>query len=133
MNETEYFLDSIPDSINPNWIDKIEVLKSEVQKYIYGDGNGVVLIYPNKKYFDQISLLLKTYPNIQEQINEQTLDSIYIKALNSHLTYYYRVDKNSLSQTSRLKGLRIILDRIAFTNFSHQTSCLITPTNMVKL
>ena len=43
LNETEYFLETIPDSINPNWIEKIEVLKIEEQKYIYGNGNGVVL------------------------------------------------------------------------------------------
>jgi len=85
MNETEYFLDTIPDSINPDWIEKIEVLKSEEQKYIYGDGNGVVLIYPKKKYFAQISLLLETNLNNQEQIDKQTLDSIYIDALNSRI------------------------------------------------
>lgn len=85
MNETEYFLDTIPDSINPNWIEKIEVLKSEEQKYIYGNDNGVVLIYPKKKYFEQISLLLKATPKNQEPIDKQTLDSIYIKALNSRI------------------------------------------------
>lgn len=85
MDKTEYFLDSIPNSINPNWIDKIEVLKSEEQKYLYGNGNGIVLIYPKKKYFKQIGLLLETIPNNQEQIDKQTLDSIYLKALNSRI------------------------------------------------
>ncbi len=42
LDKMEYSLDSIPNSINPNWIDKIEVLKSEEQKYLYGNGNGVV-------------------------------------------------------------------------------------------
>ncbi|WP_282037928.1 hypothetical protein [Saccharicrinis aurantiacus] len=83
MNENEYFLDTIPDSINPDWIEKIEVLKSEDQKYIYGNGNGIVLIYPNKEYFEQISLLLKTTPKNLEQVDKQRLDSIYIKALNN--------------------------------------------------
>ncbi len=85
MDETEYFLDSIPNSINPNWIEKIVVLKSEEQKYLYGNGNGVILIYPKKKYFKQISSLLETIPNNLEQIDKQTLDSIYIKALNSRI------------------------------------------------
>jgi hypothetical protein len=85
MNGTEYFLDSIPNSINPNWIDKIEILKSEEQKYIYGNGNRIVLIYPQKKYYKQISSLLETIPNNQEQIDKQTLDSVYIKALNSRI------------------------------------------------
>jgi len=85
MNETEYFLDTIPDSINPDWIEKIEVLKSEEQKYIYGNNNGVVLIYPKKKYLEQISFLLKTTPKNQEPIGRQILDSIYLKALNSRI------------------------------------------------
>ena len=38
MDKTEYSLDSIPNSINPSWIDKIEVLKSEEQKYLFGNG-----------------------------------------------------------------------------------------------
>ncbi len=85
MNEIEYYFDTIPASINPNWIEKIEVLKSEEQKYIYGNANGIVLIYPQTKYFKQISLLFDTIPNNQEQIDKQTLDSIYIKALNSRI------------------------------------------------
>lgn len=85
MNETEYFLDTIPNSINPNWIKKIEVLKSERQKSICANDNGVVLIYPKKKYYGQISFLLKTTPKNQEPIDKQTLDSIYLKALNSRI------------------------------------------------
>ena len=85
MDDTEYFLDTIPDSINPNWIKKIEILKSEEQKYIYGNDNGVVLIYPKNRYFEQISFLLKTAPKNQEPIDIQTLDSIYLKALNSRI------------------------------------------------
>ncbi|MEA5007062.1 MAG: hypothetical protein VB022_11710 [Rikenellaceae bacterium] len=85
MNETEYFLDTIPESINPKWIEKIEVLKSEEQKNIYGNGNSIILIYPKKKYFKQISLLLKTTPKNPVQIDKQTLDSIYIKALNGRI------------------------------------------------
>ncbi|MCH7413575.1 hypothetical protein MM213_08775 [Belliella sp. R4-6] len=81
MDKTEYSLDSIPNSIKPNWIDKIEVLKSEEQKNLYGNGNAVVLIYPKKKYFKRISSLLETIPNNQEQIDKQTLDSIYLKSL----------------------------------------------------
>lgn len=59
MNKTEYFLDSIPNSINPNWIDKIEVLKNEAQKYLHGNKSGVVLIYPKKKYFKKFAQCLK--------------------------------------------------------------------------
>jgi hypothetical protein len=95
MNETEYFLDSIPDSINPNWIDKIEVLKSETQKYIYGDGNGIVLIYPKRKYFEQISLLLESNPNAQKVKDS---DSIKIeKIVNNFFNWYIGVIKTNNS------------------------------------
>lgn len=68
MDENEYFLDSIPSSINPNWIEKIEVLKSGKQKYIYGNKNGIVVIYPQRRYFNQLNLLLETTPNTHKHI-----------------------------------------------------------------
>lgn len=107
MNETEYFSDSLPSSINPKWIEKIEILKSEREKYIYGNGNGIVLIYPKKKYFKQISLLLETIPNNQEQIYKQTLDSIYLKALNSRLDLQLSSGQKFIEpneQTERIKN-----------------------------
>lgn len=107
LNETEYFLETIPDSINPNWIEKIEVLKSEEQKYIYGNGNGVVLIYPKKKYFEQISLLLRATPKNQEPIDKQTLDSIYIKALNNRIDLLLSSGRKFIEpneQTERIKN-----------------------------
>ena len=107
MNETEYFLDTIPDSINPNWIEKIEVLKSEEQKYIYGNGDGIVLIYPKKEYFEQISLLFETIPNNQQQIDKETLDSIYIKALNSRFDLLLSSGQKFIEpneQTERIKN-----------------------------
>ena len=60
MDKTEYFFASIPNTINPNWIEKIEVLKSEEQKYIYGNGNGIVLIYPKNNTTRTIGLILKS-------------------------------------------------------------------------
>lgn len=60
MNETIYFLDTIPVSIHPNWIKKYEVLKSKKQGNMYGNRNGIILMYPYKKHFNQISLLLET-------------------------------------------------------------------------
>lgn len=84
MNETEYFLDTIPDSINPDWIEKIEVLKSEEQKNIYGNGNGIVLIYPQEKYFKQISLLLESIPN-----SHVDSDSVKVeKIVNNFFNWY---------------------------------------------
>jgi hypothetical protein len=106
MNETEYFLDTVPDFINPNWIEKIEVLKSEEQKYIYGNGNGIVLIFPKSEHFEQISLLLKTITDNQEQVDKQTLDSIYIKALNSRFDLLLSSGQKFIEpneQTERIK------------------------------
>jgi hypothetical protein len=93
MDETEYFSDSIPNSINPNWIEKIEVLKSEEQKYLYGNGNGIVLIYPKKKYFKQIGLLLESIPSSQ-----MDSDSVKVeKIVNNFFNWYIGVIKTNNS------------------------------------
>jgi hypothetical protein len=93
MDETEYFLDSIPNSINPNWIEKIEVLKSEKEKYIYGNGNGIVLIYPKKSYFKQISLLLQSFPNSQLESDSAKVERI----VNNFFSWYIGVIKTNNS------------------------------------
>ena len=117
MDKTEYFLDLIPNSINPNWIDKIEVLKSEEQKYLYGNGNGVVLIYPKKKYFKQISLLLETIPNNQEQIDKQTLDSIYLKALNSRIDLQLSSGWKFIEPNEQTERIKNNFDQNSFYKF----------------
>jgi len=61
MNEIEYYLDSIPNSIREDWIEKIEVLKSH--EHIYGNDKGTVLIYPKEKYFKQIEVIINTKPD----------------------------------------------------------------------
>lgn len=71
MNETEYHLDTIPDSINPKWIKKIKILKSKKEQYIYGNKNGIIIIYPFKRYFRHISLLLNDSPDEPAQKNRQ--------------------------------------------------------------
>ncbi len=117
MNESEYFLDTVPDSLNPNWIEKIEVLKSEQQKYIFGNGNGIVLIYPHKKYFKQISLLLETIPNNQEQIDKQTLDSIYIKALNSRFDLQLSSGQKFIEPNEQTERIKNNFDHNSVYNF----------------
>jgi len=107
MDKTEYLLDTVPDSINPDWIEKIEVIKSEEQKNIYGNGNGIVLIYPKTEHFEQIKLLLEKFPNNQEQIDKLTLDSIYIKALNSRFDLLLSSGQKFIEpneQTDRIKN-----------------------------
>lgn len=69
LKETEYILDSIPSSLNPNWIKKIEVLKSEEEQKIYGNKNGIVVIYPKKRYHKRIRRLLKSIA--KRQINKE--------------------------------------------------------------
>lgn len=93
MDKTEYFFASIPNTINSNWIEKIEVLKSEEQKYIYGNGNGIVLIYPKKKYYKQIGLLL-------ESIHSSQIDSDSVKVekiVNNFFSWYIGVTKTNNS------------------------------------
>ena len=80
MDEVEYLLDTVPASINPNWIEKIEVLKTEEQENIYGNGNGLVLIYPKKEYFEQISLLYSAISKNKGLIEQEKKDSIYYKS-----------------------------------------------------
>jgi hypothetical protein len=116
MNESEYFFDTVPDLINPNWIEKIEVLKSERQKYIYGNDNGIVLIYPHKKYFKQISLLLETIPNNQE-IDKQTLDSIYIKALNSRFDLQLSSGQKFIEPNEQTERIKNNFDHNSVYNF----------------
>lgn len=42
-------LDSISiKKLNPNWVKRIEVVKSEKFQHIYGNTDGVVFIYPKK-------------------------------------------------------------------------------------
>jgi len=93
MNETEYFLDTIPNSINPKWIEKIEVLKREEQKYLYGNWNGIVLIYPKKKYIKQIGFLLESIP-----ISKMDADSAKVeKIVNNFFNWYIGVTKTNNS------------------------------------
>jgi hypothetical protein len=117
MNESEYFFDTVPVSLNPNWIEKIKVLKSEQQKYIYGNGNGIVLIYPHKKYFKQIRLLLETIPNNQEQIDKQTLDSIYIKALNSRFDLQLSSGQKFIEPNEQTERIKNNFDHNSVYNF----------------
>ena len=117
MDKTEYSLDSIPNSINPSWIDKIEVLKSEEQKYLFGNGNGVVLIYPQEKYFKQICSLLETIPNNQEQIDKQTLDSIYLKALNSRIDLQLSSGWKFIEPNEQTERIKNNFDQNSFYKF----------------
>lgn len=52
-------LDSITvKRINPQWIKKIEVIKEQKYKTIYGNNDGVVFIYPKNKYKKRILKLI---------------------------------------------------------------------------
>lgn len=107
MGKTTYPLDTVPDSINPNWIKKFEVLKSKELRNIYGNGNGIILMYPYKRYFKQIRSLLDTTLNNQKQITKQTLDSIYIKALNNQFDLLLSSGQKFIEpneQTERIKN-----------------------------
>ena len=36
--------------IKPKWIESVDVLKDDISKQIYGNKNGVIMIYTKKKY-----------------------------------------------------------------------------------
>ncbi len=42
------------DDIKNDWIEKVIIMKDEITKKMYGNKNGVVFIYTNKKYKNEI-------------------------------------------------------------------------------
>jgi hypothetical protein len=44
--------------INPNWIRKAEVIKSKKEKNIFSNKNPTVMIYPKRKFKDEILIIL---------------------------------------------------------------------------
>jgi hypothetical protein len=59
FEDSQIKLDSITiKKIDPNWIRKFKVLKEKHSKSIHGDVNGTILIYPKRKYHDQIKAVL---------------------------------------------------------------------------
>lgn len=44
--------------INPHWIRKIEVIKSKKEKNIFGNKNPTVMIYPKRKFKEEILIVL---------------------------------------------------------------------------
>jgi len=59
MNSNYFQLDNFSrNQINPKWIKKIEVLKREKDKNLFGNSNGIVLIYPKKRFKRKISVIL---------------------------------------------------------------------------
>ena len=60
LKSTMIELDSVSiQKINPDWIDKIEVIKEQKYSALYGNKNGTVYIYPKRKYRKQIAEALK--------------------------------------------------------------------------
>jgi hypothetical protein len=66
------------DKIDPTWIKKIEVLKSEEEKNIYGNNNGIILIYPKKRFHQEIKTQILQEP-VKAQIKlDYNKPQIYI-------------------------------------------------------
>lgn len=65
VNSTNYPLDSLSiRKINPKWIKRVEILKENEDKYIFGNKSSVVFIYPKRKFYKQIvSTLMDTAKN----------------------------------------------------------------------
>jgi hypothetical protein len=59
FEDSQIYLDSIIiKKLDPNWIRRVKVLKEKHFKSIHGDVNGTILIYPKRKYHDQIKTVL---------------------------------------------------------------------------
>ena len=46
-------------SINPKWIKKIEVMKGKEYEQLYGNNDGVIYIFPKKRYKKRILINLE--------------------------------------------------------------------------
>ncbi len=44
--------------IDPKWVRRFKVLKEKDFKSIHGDLNGTILLYPKRRYLDQIQTVL---------------------------------------------------------------------------
>jgi hypothetical protein len=85
MNETEYSIDA-PYLIKPKWIEEIKVLISEEKKNIYGNGNVIIIIYPKKRYFRKIGLILDKVSNTQKKEDLIIIEGI----VNNFFNWYMR-------------------------------------------
>lgn len=60
IDTLEIKLDSISiKRIDPNWIEKIEVIKDKQLMKQYENADGIVLIYPKKKFWEKLLILYK--------------------------------------------------------------------------
>ena len=79
VDTMRYPLDNITMAkIDPNWIEKIELFKDEHEKYIYSDKNGIILIYPKKRFIDHALMIL----------NSKT-DTLIYKTVDSYPEFKY--------------------------------------------
>jgi hypothetical protein len=77
-NENHRIDTTMLDKIDPTWIKKIEVLKSQEGKNIFGNNNGIILIYPKKRFHQEINTLIKQEP-VKEKIKlDYNKPQIYI-------------------------------------------------------
>ena len=84
VDTTNYPLDDISMAkIDPGWIERIEVLKNKDKKDIYGNKNGLVLIYPKKSFVNNALMIIK----IQN-------DTLICFAVDSYPEFYISPQKN---------------------------------------
>jgi hypothetical protein len=89
IDNDKYLIDSISfKSVNPKWIKKIEVLKEESEKYIFGNSTGSILIFPKRRYREDffqiinrledtlVCLNVDTYPKFEYANCKSTIESI---------------------------------------------------------
>lgn len=60
IESKSYKLESLQEQeIDPDWIESVSVFKDDLSKKLYGNKNGVVMIYPKKKYEKRILKMLE--------------------------------------------------------------------------
>ena len=60
VGDNKIVLDSVKiQEINPDWIDKVEVVKGVRAESLFTDTIKVIYVYPKRKYYSEIKKLLK--------------------------------------------------------------------------
>ncbi len=99
IGEEEYRIDSISfTKIKSEWINKIEILKSDEEKNIYGNKNGLVLIYLQKQYYSESENILNELELItqKERIVQEELNIIVDAIVQSRLKEVSVIQKETM-------------------------------------
>jgi len=92
------------DFIEPKWIKKIEFLKDEKYKYIYGNTGGKLLVYPKKRFKNTIKNELNKRKQIDSLIQKIYRDTVRFDKKDLVFTQIGRRNINSYSMLYLVNG-----------------------------